>query len=204
MVSDDGSATAPKLVEALTAKGWQVVVISYGDVSSSHLPPGIPRVVIKETDDTHIKQQLTTITKKYGAIAAFIHLHPAFASEDPISYPEADRAIVKQVFLTAKHLKKSLMETAIANFSCFITVTRLDGCFGLAQNSNYSPISGGLSGLTKSLNQEWQPVYCRAIDLSQDLDPQTATNSILAEIHDPNRYLSEVGYTRDLRSTLTI
>ncbi|MDJ0727166.1 MAG: hypothetical protein QNJ38_18855 [Prochloraceae cyanobacterium] len=96
------------------------------------------------------------------------------------------------------------METAIANFSCFITVTRLDGCFGLAQNSNYSPISGGLSGLTKSLNQEWQPVYCRAIDLCQDLDPQTATNSILAEMHDPNRYLTEVGYTRDLRSTLVI
>jgi len=189
----------------LRAKGWKIVVISFGEnISSSELPPGIPRVVIKETDDSYIKAQLETITNKYGSIAAFIHLHPSFTVGDKISYPEADKAIVKQLFLTAKHLKKSLMETAIANFSCFITVTRLDGSFGLGQNSNYSPIAGGLSGLTKSLNQEWQPVYCRAIDLSQDLESETATNSILAEIHDPNRYITEVGYTRDLRSTLTI
>ena len=159
---------------------------------------------IEETDDSYIKEQLTTITNKYGSIAAFIHLHPSFTVKDKISYPEADKAIVKQVFLSAKHLKKSLIENSIANFSCFITVTRLDGTFGLSQNSNYSPISGGLFGLTKSLNQEWQPVYCRAIDLSQDLDPQTATNYILAEIHDPNRCITEVGYTRDLRSTLVI
>jgi hypothetical protein len=51
-----------------------------------------------------------------------------------------------------------------------------------------------LFGLVKSLAREWDAVYCRGIDLAPDLDVKKAVEAILAEIDDPNRLVSEVGY----------
>jgi hypothetical protein len=123
-------------------------------------------------------------------------LHPQAPVElaGKIEFLEEDKAIVKQVFLMAKHLKQPLNSSADRGYSCFLTVSRLDGAFGLGENSNYSPIAGGLFGLTKTLNQEWQSVYCRAIDLSSNLDREQSAQCIFAELHDPNRCLLEVGY----------
>ncbi|MGB3652649.1 MAG: hypothetical protein WBA41_15720, partial [Rivularia sp. (in: cyanobacteria)] len=73
------------------------------------------------------------------------------------------------------------------------------GCSG---KNELSAITGGLFGLTKSLRWEWQSVFCRAVDLKPDLDITTATQHILAELHDPNRLLVEVGYGARGRNTV--
>jgi NAD(P)-dependent dehydrogenase (short-subunit alcohol dehydrogenase family)/1-acyl-sn-glycerol-3-phosphate acyltransferase len=106
-------------------------------------------------------------------------------------------------------LKKSLNEAALHGRSYFVTVTRFDGKLGLgAKNQVFSKngvsdvISGGLFGLTKTLNQEWEQVNCRAIDLSPDLEAQTAAQHIIAELYDPNLLISEVGYSLQGRTTL--
>jgi hypothetical protein len=84
-----------------------------------------------------------------------------------------------------------------------MTVARLDGALGLSTNSAFSAIGGGLFGLTKTLNQEWQEVYCRALDLAPELSPEKVAQYILTELHDPNRLLVEVGYNaHGERSTL--
>ncbi|WP_407636595.1 hypothetical protein [Fischerella muscicola] len=49
---------------------------------------------------------------------------------------------------------------------------------------------------------EWPKVYCRAIDLSPDLSAETSAQHIVAELHDPNRYLTEVAYGSQGRVTL--
>jgi hypothetical protein len=69
---------------------------------------------------------------------------------------------------------------------------------------DYSPISGGLFGLVKTLNLEWESVFCRAIDLSPALGAARSVECILTELNDPNRLISEVGYTLTERSTLAL
>ena len=87
--------------------------------------------------------------------------------------------------------------------SAFLTVTRLDGEFGLRPDSSFDPVAGGLSGLVKSLNLEWEAVFCRALDLNPALAPAEAARLILAEMDDPDRLLVEVGYPGpDRRVTL--
>ncbi|BDA71523.1 hypothetical protein CAL7716_056890 [Calothrix sp. PCC 7716] len=49
---------------------------------------------------------------------------------------------------------------------------------------------------------EWANVFCRAIDLSPQLDADTSARCIIAELHDPNRYLTEVAYGSHGRVTL--
>lgn len=167
------------------------------------LPTGISDVVLADMSEEHLKQQLAAIANNYGSIGAFIHLNPSIQPrQDNVIDLDSEKGILKHVFLMAKHLKKSLNEAARQGRSCFLTVTRLDGEFGLGQKTDFGAISGGFFGLTKTLNLEWERVFCRGIDLNPDLDAETAAQFIIAELHDPNRLITEVGYSLQGRTTL--
>jgi hypothetical protein len=155
--------------------------------------------------EQHLQLLLQSVTTKHGPIGAFVHLHPQFTPEQPghISYPEAEKAILKQVFLMAKHLKATLNNAAsLPGRTSFCTVAHLDGEFGLGHQTNFSAIAAGLFGLTKSLRWEWPQVFFRAIDLHPSLDLHESAQYIVDELHDSNRYIGEVGYGCQGRVTL--
>ena len=83
-----------------------------------------------------------------------------------------------------------------------MTVTRLDGALGTSIDHDYGVILGGLFGLVKTLNLEWNTVFCRAIDVTPDASGDQIAAYVLAEMHDPNRLLTEVGYGTQGRTTL--
>ncbi|MGJ5629985.1 beta-ketoacyl synthase N-terminal-like domain-containing protein [Nostoc sp. CALU 1950] len=207
LITDDGSLTTYKLAESLIEKGWKVVVISFPQsliAQQAPLPTGVTRVTLANLSEEHLQQQLQAIASHCGAIGAFIHLHPMFVGNHTgsISYNESEKAIVKHVFLMAKHLKPSLNEAAKHGRSCFCTVAHLDGAFGLEYKVNFGAIGAGLFGLTKTLRWEWPKVFTRAIDLSPRLDAKQSVQNIIAELHDPNLYISEVGYGSQGRVTI--
>jgi len=207
LLTDDGSSTTSKLAHALIEQGWKVIILSFPQSlipQRSPLPVDLNRVVLADLSEEHLQQQLAEIATNYGPIGAFIHLNPVFDAtrNGSIRYLEVEKTLVKHVFLIAKHLKKSLNEAAHYGRSCFCTVARLDGAFGLEHKENFGPISAGLFGLTKSLNWEWQQVFCRAIDLSPTIDAENSAHNIIAELHDPNLYLAEVAYGSQGRVTL--
>jgi NAD(P)-dependent dehydrogenase (short-subunit alcohol dehydrogenase family) len=202
LLTDDGSPASIRLVKSLSDRGWKVVVLSFPESVIAQrlpLPGGISRVVLADLSEEHLKQQLMAIAQNYGSIGAFVHLHPSI--QESLGQ-KAEKAILKHIFLIAKHLKKSLNEAARQGRSCFLTVTRLDGQFGLGRKTEFSAIGGGLFGLTKTLNLEWERVFCRAIDLSPALDAESVAQSLVAELHDPNRLITEVGYSSQGRTTL--
>ncbi|WP_375471685.1 beta-ketoacyl synthase N-terminal-like domain-containing protein [uncultured Nostoc sp.] len=207
LITDDGSLTTYKLTESLIEKGWKVVVISFPQsliAQQAPLPTGVTRVTLGNLSEEHLQQQLQAIASHCGAIGVFIHLHPMFVANHTgtIPYHEQEKAIVKHVFLMAKHLKPSLNETARHGRSCFCTVAHLDGAFGLEYKVNFGAIGAGLFGLTKTLRWEWPKVFTRAIDLSPRIDAKQSVQNIIAELHDPNLYISEVGYGSLGRVTL--
>jgi hypothetical protein len=205
LLNDNSSPLAAPLAQSLTQQGIKVVMLNFLNslTPQTSLPPGITRVVLEDRSETHLQQQLKAIASTYGAIASFIHLHPLI-EETSSYYPKAENAILKQVFLIAKYLKTSLNQAAEKGRSSFLTVAHLDGEFGLSGKHNFSAIAGGLFGLTKSLRWEWESVFCRAIDLSPDLAVSTSVEHIIAELHDPNRLISEVAYGGKGRVTLKV
>jgi len=115
--------------------------------------------------------------------------------KDNILGCESEKSILKSVFLIAKHLKKSLT----AHSRSF------DGELGLGQKQSFqNPISGGFFGLTKTLNMEWEHVFCRAIDLSQELGDSISAELIIAELYDPNFLITEVGYNLQQKRTTLV
>ena len=192
---------------SLSEQGWKVVVLSFPQSlipQQSSLTVDITRVTLTNLSQEHLQQQLQTIATNYGAIGAFIHLHPIFTSNPngKILYLEAEKAIIKHVFLMAKYLKQSLNAAAHYGRSCFCTVAHLDGAFGLEYKINFGVVGAGLFGLTKSLRWEWPKIFTRSIDLNPHINAEESVRHIIAELHDPNLYLTEVAYSSQGRVTL--
>lgn len=208
LITDDGSLTTTKVAELLSQRGWKVLVLKLPPSlvpEKSPLPAGVNRVTLQDATEEHLQQQLAAIATHYGNVGAFIHIHPVFQANhnSSVAYFPEEKAIIKQVFFIAKHLKKSLNAAANHGRSCFCTVARLDGAFGVEHKVNFGAIGAGLFGLTKTMIWEWPKVYCRAIiDLSPDFSAETSAQYIVAELHDPNRYLTEVAYGSQGRVTL--
>jgi hypothetical protein len=171
------------------------------------LPEGVVRVELTDLSEAHLQTQLETLMTSHGSIGTFIHLHPRsrLSQDRDLSSPEVGKAIVRQVFLLAKHLKPTLTAEQSSDQngrSCFLSATWLDGAFGLSHNTDFSAIAGGLFGLTKTLRHEWPAVFCRGIDFSPELKAEAVVEAILAEMHDPNLAIAEVGYSAQGRTTL--
>jgi NAD(P)-dependent dehydrogenase (short-subunit alcohol dehydrogenase family) len=199
LLTDDGTPITINLAQSLAEQGWKVVVLSFPESilsTQSLLPEGINRIVLIDMSEKHLQQQLGAISDNSGEIGAFIHLNPLATTTNTA------KAILKHVFLMAKYLQKPLNAAAKKGRSWFVTVSRLDGQLGLGEKTNFNPINGGLFGLTKTLNLEWEKVFCRAIDISHNLDVETAVQSIIAELYDPNLLITEVGYRLNQRITL--
>ncbi|NET02807.1 MAG: acyltransferase domain-containing protein [Sphaerospermopsis sp. SIO1G1] len=201
LITDDGTLTTTKLAHTLLEKGWKVVVLSFPQSllpEQLPLPAEVTRITLANMSEEHLQLLLQSITIQHGKIGSFIHLHP----QSNLS-SEVEKAIVKQIFLIAKHLKKSLNAAAeLPGRVSFCTVAHLDGAFGLNHTENFGIIGGGLFGLTKSLRWEWPQIFLRAIDLNPNLDPHQSAGYIVDELYDSNRYIGEVGYNEQGRVTL--
>lgn len=199
MITDDGTTVSVQLAQSLVNQGWKVILLSFPESIVEEklpLPKGINRVSLIDMSEEHFKQQLSWIANNYGAVGGFIHLNPLSMSNNTA------KVILKQVFLIAKYLQKSLNTAAKKGRSWFVTVSRLDGELGIGNQTSFNPIGGGLFGLTKTLNLEWEKVFCRAIDISINLETQVVVDSIITELYDPNNFIYEVGYSPQGRVTL--
>jgi len=76
-----------------------------------------------------------------------------------------------------------------AHRGVLLTVTCLDGAFGLAGGSVSEPLAGALAGLAKTAAHEWPEVTCRALDLAPSVPLRVLTQEW--ELAGP----VEVGYT---------
>jgi hypothetical protein len=204
LLTADGTATTGALVQALTERGWPVTVLSFPRSlvpEPATLPAGVEQAILPDLDETSLAETVRRLVQQRGPVGAFVHLNPpAPAGSGP--FPERDLALARHVFLLAKHLKEGLEAAAQRGRGSFVAVSRLDGQLGLGQGTDHGAIAGGLFGLAKTLHAEWRGVFCRAIDLAPTLAAEAAAGCVVAELHDPDGSLVEVGYGSTGRVTL--
>ncbi len=202
LLTDDGTALTAHVASELTRLGWRVVVLGLPAIAArATLPAGVSRVEQPDQSEVTLQHTLQTIRTTHGSIAAFIHLHPAHTTTT-LDFAAHEKQLVQQVFLLAGQLKADLEQATHRGHALFATVTRLDGAFGLGDDGTFGVIGGGLPGLTKTVNMEWADVACRAVDLSPTLTPEQAAIFLVAELHDPNRLVTEVAYGSHGRVTV--
>jgi acyl transferase domain-containing protein len=112
-----------------------------------------------------------------------------------------DEAFLKHAVFGVQHVGPAL-RAAGPGRAVFLTVSRLDGAFGLGElDAQRDPLDGGLAGLAKTVAQEWSGVTCKALDLSDDFPQVEDAAAVIAE----ELFLAgpiEVGASRTQRLTL--
>jgi len=207
LVTHDGTPLTETLVQALTNRGWKVVVVNFPENLVSDpvkISKGIPQVKLEGLGESALDALLAKVKRTHGPVGALIHLNPVHTNGQAELFSESSEKLVEEVFLFAKFLKESLNQAASSGRSTFMTVVRLDGQFGLSQSETLDPVASGLFGLVKSLGQEWDAVYCRAVDITPELESASTVEAILAELDDPNRLVTQVGYGVQGRVTLQV
>jgi len=203
LVTNDGTTYTEQIAKELITDGWKVAVWDFPSnlvsVEKQEFPKEVHRLNQESIGKQSIDSTLATFRSKHGKAAGFIHLHPLSRGKDLFSDQESE--LVKQVFLIAGSIKNDLEIVDPDNRNIFMIVTRTDGVLGLNNTDSFQEGSG-LTGLVKSLNWEWPDVFCRAVDLNREIDPEVAGRLILQEIHDPDLGLLEVGLNPPARVTL--
>ncbi|MGK0386659.1 MAG: NAD(P)-dependent dehydrogenase (short-subunit alcohol dehydrogenase family), partial [Patiriisocius sp.] len=133
-----------------------------------------------------------------------LHPHFSFSGHNFTEHFDTERALLKATFLLAKYLQAPLNATSKKQRTAFMTVSRLDGKFGMDKRSNISIIAGGLSGLTKCMNLEWSPVFCRAIDAKPELSAKEIADSLFLELHDADVRYVDVAINETGRMTYEV
>ena len=200
LVTNDGTAATVELCTELLSRGHSVTVLTYPTdlikPGKKALPSGIVEIQLSDTRDATIA---ATISGLKGTVSQFIHMHPH------LRFPlgklgmqfEREKSLIKSVYILAKYLKEPLNGLAEKHRTAFMIVTRMDGALGVQNPGNVSVFGGGLFGLIKCLNLEWNKVFCRGTDLAPGLNAKDAAQKICAELFDADQCITDTSYDVD-------
>jgi acyl transferase domain-containing protein/NAD(P)-dependent dehydrogenase (short-subunit alcohol dehydrogenase family) len=204
IITDEGSEVTIALKDKLENEGHKVVVVQF---DSGKKNSGLSQAItVPKINDESIKTAVDSILAQYGAIGSFIYIHPqfTFSGHQFAEYFKLERELLKGAFLFAKYLQAPLNDASQSQRAAFMTVSQLDGKFGTDKRSNISIIGGGLSGLTKCMNLEWSPVFCRAVDVQPELSAQDIANALFNELHDADVRCVDVAVNEKGRMTYEV
>ncbi|MFJ4485418.1 SDR family NAD(P)-dependent oxidoreductase [Streptomyces longwoodensis] len=195
LVVDDGSEVAGATAARLTATGWQVRALRL---------PGVSQRVEGATDLPLTGWGATELSSRLEQLGdEKVHLAVVFAAADGLPWAEGIRRLA-HTLLVAKHLVAPLTSAARAGHrAAFVTVTRLDGSFGLTGVAEDAAPAGGVGGLVKTLAVEAPELFCRAVDLAPGLGADEAAELVLQEAQDAAPAPVQVGRDGGRRVALT-
>ncbi len=125
--------------------------------------------------ETSMEELRTLIAaQNHPSIGALI-VHSGLAEKDS----HADDARV--AFLAAKVFEQDLRSAAAADAGWFVTLTALDGRFGLGGTGDFAPEAAGAHGVAKSLAREWPGIRVKCLDLDPQLPADAWAAAVLAE-----------------------
>ncbi|MCH7959606.1 MAG: SDR family NAD(P)-dependent oxidoreductase, partial [Candidatus Hydrogenedentes bacterium] len=96
----------------------------------------------------------------------------------------ADDVFLTRAFERVQSAAPLLLQEGNREGAFFVTVSRLDGAFGLKERGgDMDGCSGGLAGLAKTASHEWPEVSCKAIDIDHEhTDYAEAAEHVVNEV----------------------
>ncbi|WP_416984796.1 SDR family NAD(P)-dependent oxidoreductase [Streptomyces sp. T028] len=196
LVVDDGSAVAEATAGRLVAAGWQVRVLRL---------PGVPQRIAGGADGALTGWGATELVSRIEELGAErLHLVLGFAAAEDLGWAEGVRRLAHTLLIAKQVVGPLTAAAATGRRAAFVTVTRLDGAFGLGGVSEDAVPAGGVGGLVKTLAVEAPELFCRAVDLSPALGAVEAAELVLHEVCDAAAGPVQVGRDGVRRVALTL
>jgi acyl transferase domain-containing protein len=141
--------------------------------------PELSKAVAERLEGLGLRaRQLTTTELTTTACPPTLGGLVVVASKGP-----ARESFLRDVLGGLRRLSIPLRTAGRQGAAVFLTVSRLDGAFGLVGlDATREPIDGGLAGLAKTASHEWPEVACKALDLAADLSPSDAAAKVVEEM----------------------
>jgi NADP-dependent 3-hydroxy acid dehydrogenase YdfG/acyl carrier protein len=193
LVVDDGGPFAAAITTALSREGWRVRLLRLPAVAARRAG------MIEYQLDSWAPTELGTKIAK--VLAERVHLVIDCLTAGSGCWEHGTRRLAHSLLL-AKHLVHPLTEAAASGRAALLTVTNLDGAFGLTGVAADLVPAAGVTGLVKTLAIEAPAVFCRAVDVAPGMTPEAAAAAVLAEAHDPAAAPLQVGLEGQRRVTL--
>ncbi|HNW43888.1 MAG TPA: SDR family NAD(P)-dependent oxidoreductase [Elusimicrobiales bacterium] len=153
-VTDDGSALCAAVIKDLAGRGCLAEKVS---LDNAALNPG-------------------------KGLAGLIILAPAARLAQKAFWGDSSEAFLKKAFRLAQLAGPALRAAGKNSGACLMTVSRLDGAFGISGlKSEQDPVFGGLAGLAKTAAREWPEVSCRALDAAAEWQHTVSVAQTLAD-----------------------
>jgi NAD(P)-dependent dehydrogenase (short-subunit alcohol dehydrogenase family) len=150
----DSKGLGGAVVECLRRKGYQAETVSMGDFNG-------PRPV---------------------CLGGLITVGPHGKLGAEGLWDQSSEIFLKEAFRLVQSAGSHLRNAGKSSRAVFMTVSRLDGAFGLRGIGDHDPVCGGLSGLSKTASHEWPEVACKALDVSREWDDENAALEIVDEM----------------------
>jgi acyl transferase domain-containing protein/NAD(P)-dependent dehydrogenase (short-subunit alcohol dehydrogenase family) len=102
-----------------------------------------------------------------------------------LASPEAAGALIPNALRLVRAAGPALRRQGLQGGSALLSVSRLDGSFGLGQGGIKASLDvngGALAGLVKTAQQEWPEVHCKALDVDPSFDSVQAAQQIVQEL----------------------
>ncbi|NLO92259.1 MAG: SDR family NAD(P)-dependent oxidoreductase, partial [Elusimicrobia bacterium] len=142
LVSDDGSGLSAQLVKTLSEKGYAAKLINSG---------WRPRQGEKA--------------------CGLVLVSPLSKLKSGMLWDEKSEQRAEEFFLLAQAAGPLLREAGAKGGAVLMTVSRMDGEFGLkGLPREQDPVQGALAGLAKTAGLEWSEVSCKAVDADSGWD----------------------------------
>ena len=162
-------------------------------------------------DDSGLSEKIAERMETLGHTPRIVTLLDAASLEPPSELaglvvvgpvnPDSDAFLAQSLTLLSR-AAPALRRSGQGEGSVFVTVSRLEGFFGLrGMGPETQPASGGLAGLAKTANLEWPEVHCKAMDVTTALD-DVDVDAVVDEIFCEGPL--EVGLTATGRVTLEL
>ena len=160
------------IVLPAVAPGGQVILAAGREVWIVDDGTGLPQALCDQfaTQGRTARVVSVDIATEGNGIVGLAHIGGliVLALPDPAADPvwgEASERRLKHAFALTKRVGPMLREAAAAGGALFVTVSRMDGAFGLT-GGVFDAVQGGLAGLTKTVAREWPALRCKALDVS--------------------------------------
>ncbi len=147
-ITDDGTRLPAALAAALDARGVSARIVGLNEIGE-----------LRRAADAR-----TESTAAAGPVAGVILLAPPVSARAETGREESDD-LLKRALGLVQRVAGELRSAASAGGAVLMTVSRMDGGFGL-RGGEFDAAQGGLAGLTKTAAREWADVRCRALDVS--------------------------------------
>ncbi|WP_413693352.1 SDR family NAD(P)-dependent oxidoreductase [Psychromonas sp. KJ10-2] len=195
---NDGLDSCVLTANELTQLGWQVTVLTPHWIKvklTKQFAQQVQLVDLPALDETLLVEILTA--QEWQSV---IYLHPK-TNAPGIKFEQSAKQGLQLAFLLAKLCKLNQLNNEVR--SSFLVITRQGGDFATNNlEAKADLVQGGLSGLVKTLAQEWHQVFCRIVDLPSKYTTAKVAKIVVAELNDKATSPTEIGYNNDGRLTL--